>query len=156
MSYCTAQILLLAGSIYSGIGAPSAQSIGYVSGWITNSGSLGDINNRLTTCFYLDTDAPCIVGFGPEEAVIYTEIYEMNYYESQALATLVGGGTYWLNMKEGDTSISRESPVKIAKAYRDLQDAAQKQLQIAVANWKVAHANPATVDASDLYSWPTP
>ncbi len=156
MSYCTAQILQLASGIYQGLGSPPAQSIGYVSGWITSSGNLGDLNNRLNTCFYLDGDAPCIAGFGPQEAAIYAEIYEMYYYESLALAALAGGGTFWTSMREGDTTIQRDSPIKLAKAYRDLQDAAQKQLHIAVANWKVGHSIPTTVDGSSLYSWPSP
>ncbi len=158
MSYCVQQIVQLAGEIYSGIGAPSSLSVGYVSGWLVSSGSLGGINNRLTTCFSLTGDSPCIVGgFGASESAIYELMFRTDYFLQQANAVLANGGTQaWLTMKEGDTTISRESTAARAKVYLEIYRETEDDLRVATANWKLGHSIPASVDGSSLYSWPSP
>src|SRR4051812_26764443 len=119
MSLCTDQILALSSGIYQSIGSPPSQSIGLISGWLTNSGSmLGDLNNRLTTCFYLSGDAPCLAGgFGADEASIATLVYQAQYFQMAASNALLGGGlTLWTRMAEGDSTISRSDPVQVSKA----------------------------------------
>lgn len=158
MAYCTQQIVALAGSIYSGIGAPSAQSVGFVSGWITSSGVLGDINNRLNTDFYLDGSGPCIAGdFGDAEGAILDQMYQSAYYRQRALAALAGAdSSSWTSMKEGDTAISREKSSDRSKAYLDMSKDSDQNLYIAINNWKVGHSIPASIDGSDLASFPSP
>lgn len=158
MSYCVQQIVQLAGEIYTGIGAPSSLSVGYISGWLVSSGNLGDINNRLTTCFSLSGDAPCIVGgFGAPESSIYELMFQTSYYLQQANSVLANGGNVpWTSMKEADTSITREGTVARSKAYLNLYESTDGNLRVAVANWKLAHSIPLTVDGSSLYSWPSP
>lgn len=160
MSYCTEQILLLAGSIYTGIGAPTAQSVGYVSGWITNSGGmLGEVNNRLGTSFYLSGAGPCIEdGFGPEEGAIATFAYQLSYYRGRALAVLANAtsAVMWTELREGDTTIRRESPSSIAKVYSALGNDAEKALNGAVHDWKLNHTLSVAVNAEDLASYPSP
>ena len=158
MSFCTDQILSLASGIYQSIGSPTSQSVGFISGWLTSSGGmLGEVNTKLDTCFYISGDAPCIAGgFGPDEAYITTLVYQANYYESKALSSLAGLGTPWTNMKEGDTSITRESSVNISKQYLAMHANATDQTRISMRDYKLNRTLPGTVDASDLYSFPSP
>lgn len=158
MSFCTNDILTLASGIYQTIGSPSSLSVGFVSGWITSSGGmLGDINIKLDTCFYLSGDAPCIAGgFGGQEATIAVIMYQSDYYESKSLSSLAGLGTPWTNMREGDTSITRESSVSISKQYLAMHENAQAQLRLAMHDYKLNRQIPGTVDGSDLYSFPSP
>ncbi len=158
MSFCTSDVLLLAGSIYTGIGAPSAQSVGYVSGWITQPSTIGDLNNRLTAGFYLSGDSPCIAGcFGNPEASILSQMYITDYYRQRANTVLAGADvSAWTSMAEGDTKVARETRVGLAKAYLELSKDAQQALYVAVANWKLAHSIPLSIDGSSLYSYPSP
>lgn len=158
MSFCTDQILSLASGIYQSIGSPTSQSVGFISGWLTSSGGmLGEVNTKLDTCFYISGDAPCIAGgFGPDEMYITTLVYQANYYESRALNALASIGTPWTNMKEGDTSITRESSVNISKQYLAMHANAVDQTRISMRDYKLNRTIPGTVDASDLYSFPSP
>ena len=154
MSYCSNEIALLAGQIWSGIGAPSAQSVGYVSGWLMSSGNLGDLNNRLSTD--LSISGSCILGMAPEEATIYQSLYNMGYYEGQSLATLAGAGSYWVSLAEADSRVTRSNMVDVSKAYLALHENAQKALYVQVANYKRRLSIPASVDSDNLPAWPSP
>lgn len=157
MSYTAEQIALLAGGIYTGIGSPTSQSVGYVSGWLTDPTNLGDLNNRLNTSFFI-SGGGVDGGFGDLEASIYSAMYKMEYYESQSRNALLGGGSSfaWLNMKEGDSSITRVNPVDISKALLSLHENAQASLYVAISNWKRGQSLVANVDSASSYSWPTP
>lgn len=156
MSYCTSDILLLAGQIYTGLSSPSSQSIGYISGWLTAPENIGDLNNRLSTDMALTGSAPCIDGMGPEEATIYRNMYEMDYYETQALAVLAGGGSFWRSMAEGDSKISRDSMLDLSKTYMTLQQNSEETLYVRVSNYKRRLSIPATVVGTDLPAYPSP
>lgn len=158
MSFCTDQILSLASGIYQSIGSPTAQSVGFISGWITSSGGmLGDINTKLDTCFYLSGSAPCIAGgFGDQEESFSYLLYQSSYYETKALSALAGLSTPWTTMKEGDTTIVRESSVNISKQFLAMHENAQQQIRLAIHDYKLNRQIPGTVDASDLYSYPSP
>lgn len=154
MSYCTSDILLLAGQIYTGVNSPSNLSIGYLSGWLMSAENVGELNNRLSTS--LSISGACILDMGPEEATIYGSIYSMDYYEQQSLAALAGGGSYWESLSEGDSKVSRTSVVNISKAYLALHDNAEKALYVSIAQYKRRVSIPATVDGTDLPAWPSP
>lgn len=155
MSFCADNILILAGTIYSGINSPSAQSIGYISGWLTNPANLGDLNNKLSTCFSFSGD--CIIGgFGSEEASVYQLTYNTDYYESQSLAILVGGGTFWTSITEGDTKINRSDMVAVSRQFLALQKSSQDTMRLAIQDYKRKVSLCVSIDASDLPSWPSP
>lgn len=158
MSFCTDQILSLASGIYQSIGSPTAQSVGFISGWITSSGGmLGDMNTKLDTCLSLSGSAPCIAGdFGDQEESLAYLLYQSSYYESKALSTLGALSTPWTTLKEGDTTITRESSVNISKQYLAMHENAQAQIRLAIHDYKLNRQIPGTVDASDLYSFPSP
>ena len=155
MSYTPEQVGILAGTIYSGLSSPSSQSIGYVSGWLTDDSSIGDLNNRLATDFSI-SGGGILGNFGHSEASIYALIYKMEFYETQARQVLAAGGVLWTNIKEGDSSVTRANPIEVSKAYIQLHEKAQEDLHIAIANWTLGQTLPASVDSSSLPSWPTP
>ncbi len=155
MSFCTQDILTLASGLYADVLSPTAISVGYISGVLTSPAFLGDLNLKLTTCFYVSGDAPCIMGgFGKEEASIYGLMWQGGYYKREALNALQGVG--WTSMAEGDTRISREGSSLRSKAFMELYKQTDTDLRIAVANWKVAHTIPGQVVAAPLASWPSP
>lgn len=157
MSFCTTDILTLADGMYRDINSPSSLSIGYISGVLTSSGSLGDLNNRLGTSFYLSGAGPCIAGgFGQEEATIYSLAFMSNYYRKQHLATMQGGGSFVTSLSDGDSKYSREAGTKIAAEYRAMYREIEDDLNSKVALWKLNHALAVDVRAEDLASWPTP
>ncbi len=157
MSYCAAQIVQLATTTFQALNSPSSISVAYISGWIIDSGNLGDLNNKLSICSYLTGDSPCIVGeFSSEEAAIYQLCFNTDYYESQSLAILQGGGSFWTTMVEGDTRVTRSDMVNISKQYLALQDNSQKTLRLAIADYKRTHTTIASIDGTDLPAYPSP
>lgn len=155
MPYCETDVQSLAYSIYKSVGSPSDQSVGFVSGWLMDPMNLGELNNRLSTSFYISGN--CILDdFDKEEANIYSQIYVWQFYNNRALSVLMNGGTNWTSLAEGDSKISRESPANISKAYMALNTNAEKTLRQAVHDYKLRLSVPQTVDASSLYSNPTP
>ena len=157
MSYGTPEVLRMASSIMSELANPTDISVGYVSGWITSSGGmLGEINFRLSIYTYLTGDGPTIENFGDQEEAIAHLFFKRDYYEKRSLAALTASTIPWTNIKDGDSSITRESSVAISKAFGALYKSSDDQAKIAVANWKTSNTNLATVDAMTLYSWPSP
>ncbi len=157
MSYCAAQIADLATTIYQGINSPSSLSIGYISGWIVDSGNLGDLNNKLSICTFLTGDSPCLVGdFSSDEAAIYQLCFNTDYYETQALAILQGGGSFWTTMVEGDSRVTRSDMVNVSRQFLALQDSAQKTLRLAIQDYKRTHTPIASIDGTNLPAWPSP
>ncbi len=156
MSYCAAQIVQLATTIFQGINSPPALSIGYISGWIIDSGNLGDLNNKLSICAYLTGDSPCLVGdFSADEAAIYQLCFNTDYYEAQSLAVLQAG-SWWIDMSEGDAKVRRSDMVTVSKQFLALQDNSQKTLRLAIQDYKRTHTTIASVDGTCLPAYPSP
>ena len=154
-AYCANDILALASGIYEDINSPTSLSVPFISGWITSSASLGNLNNRLTTSFFYS--GGCISGgFGDTEAAIYGMMYQKEYYRKQAQQVLAGGGLLWTSINEGDSRITRANPADISKSYMALSKDAEEELHIAVANWKNGHVLTVSVDAAPLAAWPNP
>lgn len=158
--YTVDQIVNLASDIYTDIGSPTSLSVGFISGWLIDSGNLGDINNKLYTSFYLTGNAPVITdncgNFGPEEAAIYELMYKNNFYQNQSLAVLAGGGSFWTSLSEGDTKVSRTDVVKISAAYIALHEVVHKELRLAIADYMRRISVPQSVDSDQPYAFPSP
>lgn len=157
-SFCAPQIYTLATSIFNEIGSPPSQSIGYISGWLSSSGTLGDLNNRLGTCFWVSGDAPCIVDYTNAEGAIASQIYQSSYYNRQALSVLQGGidSTPWTSLAEGDSKVSRESRSSFAKEYRELYKQSEEKLVGLIHYWTLNHTVPQGIDAAQTYAFPSP
>lgn len=152
--YCAQQVLQLASGVWEDIGSPTAQSVGYISGVLTSSGLLGDLNSRLTTCFWISGGSCIAGGFGGEEANILSLLYQSRYMRTAGMNALAAGG--WTSIKDGDSAYSREGASRTASEYREMRKQLMEQVHIAVANWKVGHTAPTSVDALPLDSWPSP
>ena len=157
--FSTPQILALASGIYDELNSPSSLSIGYISGVLTSSGFLGGINKRLTICLALTGEGPTIIGgMGGAVENIASLQFQLDYAKRQAMSALqgLGGSGFVTSLRDGDSSIARESPVKAAAEWRGLRKELEQTLAVAVANWKLANSTPRTVDTEPLSSFPTP
>lgn len=156
--YCANQIVTLASDLYQQIGSPSSLSVGFISGWLTDSGNLGDLNNKLSASFFLSAD--CITdsngGFAGEEAAIYSLMYRGDFYESQSLSVLANGGSSWTSFSEGDTKFTRTDVSKLSKAYLELNAQASKLLRLAIHDYQLRLSVPQSVVANAPYERPTP
>lgn len=144
--YTTNDILTLASGIYSDLGSPPNISVGYISGYITSSGTLGDLNNKLCTSFYLNGADPDIVDpFGPEEGNIVELMFRVQFFSQQAMSVLaVGGASYWTSLTEADTKITR-NPIEYAKQYLAWKVDAQSQLRLAIHDYQLRLSVPAQI-----------
>lgn len=156
MSFCTQDILTLASGIYEDLNSPSALSIGYISGVLTSSGFLGNINNRLNCSFWIESGTCIAGGFGAEESDIASTLFQMNYCRQQSMAVMQGGGAFVTTIKDGDSTISMEGKSKLAAEWRAMRKELEDTLRVAVANWSRGHVAPVTVDAASLASYPVP
>lgn len=152
MAFCGNEIFTLATGIWQDLGSPTAISAVYISGWLVQSGNLGSLNNKLSTCFYFSGDSQCIVPyFAGEEASIYSLVYKVNYYNQQVQAS-VGPAGAWTRLTEGDSTIVRTD---ISKTYLQLLNTNLAQLRLEIGDWKRAHSIPRVVDAASLYTFPS-
>ncbi len=158
MSFCTTDILSLASGVYVELNSPPEISVGYISGILTSTQFIGEINNRLNTCFYLSGDGPCIQGgFDGKESYIYALLFETQYLQRAALTVLQNGGsTPWISLADGDGRVARESTAARSKAYRDLGSDLDKELRIAVNNYIKGHSLARSVDYAPLPGYPSP
>lgn len=159
----SSSILALASGIHSELNDISTLSIGYISGVLTSNAFLNTVNGRLSTAFTLSGTGPSIVGsdayggFSGAAAVASLQ-FQLDYSKRQAMSALqgLGGLGFVTTLKDGDSSISRESPVKAASEWRNLRKELEQTLQVAVANWKRTHTLSVSVDSATMASWPTP
>ena len=158
MSYTTPQILSLAQDIYTTIGSPTNQSVAFISGWITDSGTLGSLNNKLFTSFYLTGADPDITdangNFGPEEADILSLSYEVYYYKQQAVVTLQNGNTFWTSLTEGDSKLARERTTDVSARYSALGTEANRLLRLAIHDYQWRIVTPQSISASQSFGYP--
>lgn len=161
MAFCTPEILALSSGIYQDLGSPSNISVGYISGYLTSSGNLGDLNNKLSVRFGWTGSSPCIVSFDTnqpmdsDEQSIYALVFKDQFYQ-QASSNALAGTAQWTKLVEGDSSISRDGAAAISKAYQSMAEANLKRLRLAIQDYKRANTSVASIDASPLYSFPAP
>lgn len=160
MPFCSDQIFNWATTLWYDLNSPSNVSLGYLSGWLSNSGTLGDINNRLGTCFWVSGDAPCIVDFTNDEGSIANAIYQITYYRNQRLGVLKGGvdnaAQAWTTIKEGDSTISRDARANIAREFGAMQREAEEKFRHLLSYYTLNHTVPQGINAANAYSFPSP
>lgn len=161
MSFCSTELNNYSTNIWQDIGSPTATSVGYIAAWLLVSGNLGRLNNSLDTSFWISGDSCISPAPGDDVLSIYEMIYKQQYYAGQQSALLtsisVGSlGSTWTRIEEGDSKISRSSPTEILKSYNASIIENNKQLRLAIGDFKRNNSLPQTVDAQSLYSYPTP
>jgi hypothetical protein len=109
--------------------------ISYISGWL--DAHVGELNTYIHEDFYLDDSGY----FQPrelskEESHIFATLYEIHYYEkasreslrSSVYPTSADASSDWLMIKEGDTTISRQSKATVSSAFAAFAKDAERKL----------------------------
>lgn len=161
--YTSGDLAALAANIYQDINSPTFQSPAFIFNVLIQSGTVGDLNNKLSSSFYVqDTGTgPFITdgggGYGQEEAAISSLMYQTSYYRGRQLALLDGAGnSWWTSLAEGDSKLNRTDITKIAAAYGALYTTANNDLRLAVHDWGMRVAVPQSVVANQSYASPSP
>lgn len=136
----------LATGIWLDIGEPSALAVSSIYSRLTSSGYLGRLNSWTNSCYYISGD--CIAPeLGTEELAIYEQIYLVDYYNKLATQNQGAvGATVWTRIEEGDSKISRASPVEITKIYINLAKEAKDTLNDLVTRRNGNLSTPRSVD----------
>lgn len=154
-TFCTNDILTLASGVYADLNSPPSISVAFISGVFTSSGTLGQMNTRLSQSFYLSGDGPCIAGgFGAEESSIMALMFEHDWYKRESLRALQGSTI--ISVRDGDGGYTREGATKLSSEYRALHKEAQEELYVLTAQYVRNHSMCVSVDAASLASWPSP
>lgn len=148
MTGCNSSVeLTLAKGIWSDLGSPTAVSVSTISGKLTST-FLGRLNTSLFQCFAIDSGAyfsnDLTTDYGALD--IYGEIYKLDYYTSQLNGILGNPALMWTRIAEGDSSISRDSPVKLAALYQGLINSSNARLRLLQNDYKLAHSQSQSVD----------
>lgn len=162
-SFCSTEINAYANNIWEDIGSPPTTSVGYIASWLTVSGNLGRLNGALDTCYWVSGGSCITPNPTPEVLAIYELIYRKSYYEGQrsslltSLAAGISSYAYtWTQLTEGDSKISRVAPTESLKQFNASLIEDNKQLRLAIGDFRRNNSLPQTVNAASLASYPTP
>lgn len=151
---CPSDISGWAGNILDSLGETSITT-GSVYLWLTNS--LGSLNDKLNTNFYIN-DSGCIEsglgsGMNSAHSGIYTEMYFCYYLSRQATKRLGAAEYDWTEI-DGDEegSVRRVSKNEQAKTYRLLAKDCNENLNSLVAWYKRKEFEPKQVLYNDRTS----
>ncbi len=142
---CT-YIGVLASGIWDDIGSPTAISVNSISGKLLSSGTLGKLNNDINTCYFIGSGGCICPELGSEEQDIYRQGYLLGYYTTAALQAVGNPALLWNRIAEGDTTISRDSPIALAKFYQTLQNSAFNQYRLLVNEYRSNHSAVRSID----------
>jgi hypothetical protein len=105
--------------------------------------NIGRLNNRIYTSF--SGEDP---GLGHEERSIYSTMYLMNYYASEAqkvLRNMSSDTLQWLTLKEADTTVTLQNKNEVAKTYISMSRTIKEDLEKQVAAYNGFLAGPREV-----------
>jgi hypothetical protein len=130
--------------------------ISYISGWL--DAHIGELNTYLHQDFYLDESG----SFQPrnltkEESHIFSTLYEIHYYEKasrEVLRSLVyptssDSAGDWIMIKEGDTTIQRQSKASISSEFSSFVKQAEKKLSDLLYQYNMNQSSPGQVAGID-------
>lgn len=133
--------------------------ISYISGWL--DAHIGELNTYIHEDFYVDSSG----NFQPrpltkEETHIFATLYEIHYYEkasrevlrSSVYPTATETALDWLMIKEGDTTIQRQSKTSISSAFAQFVKEAEKKLQNLVYQYNMHQSSAIQVAGEDGYA----
>jgi len=147
-------------SVYNDLGQPGNYSISRLAAWFLDDANIGKLNNLIGTDFTnKKADADCGT-FGylleprpyNDQLAIYKMLFDYEYYKNESRdnarsASSVGGD--WINLREGDSSISRVNKNEISKNFRALARDAKYDLDKAVKLYLKYNAIPDQVAGDD-------
>ena len=130
--------------------------ISYVSGWLETN--LGELNGLLHEDFTIDASgniAP--YSLTNIEESIFSYLYQTNYYDKAARESLRGivwgnaAGTVddWTSIKEGDSSIQRQSKNAISRTYVEISRETRKRMNDLIYQYNSTKSAPLQVAGTD-------
>jgi hypothetical protein len=132
--------------------------ISYVSGWLETN--LGELNGLLHEDFYVDESGNIgPSGLAPVEQNIFSYLYQINYYDKaarEALRGIVWGNLSgvsddWTSIKEGDSSIQRQSKNSISRTFVEVSRETRKRMTELIYQYNSTKASPLQVAGHDSY-----
>jgi hypothetical protein len=130
--------------------------ISYISGWL--DAHVGELNTYIHTDFSIDESG----NFQPtqlttEESHIFSTLYEIHYYEkasrealrSSVYPTSADASSDWLMIKEGDTTIQRQSKASISSEFASFARDAEKKLNNLIYQHNSNQGGPSQVAGLD-------
>lgn len=130
--------------------------ISYVSGWL--EANLGELNGLLHEDFYINDEGNIgPSGLAPVEQNIFSYLYQLNYYDKAARESLRGivwsdssGGTNdWTSIKEGDSSIQRQSKNAISRTLVEISRDVRKRMSELITQYHSTKNSPLQVAGTD-------
>lgn len=130
--------------------------ISYVSGWLETN--LGELNGLLHEDFTINESGNIEpYSLNNIEESIFSYLYQINYYDKAARESLRGivwgnsSGTVddWVSIKEGDSSIQRQSKNSISKTYSEISREARKRMNELIYQYNSKKASPLQVAGTD-------
>jgi hypothetical protein len=147
-------------SVYTDLGQPENYSISRLAAWFLDDANIGKLNNLIGTIFTNQKVGSDCGTFGylldpvpsNDQLAIYKMLFDYEYYKNEARANAkssasVGGD--WINLREGDSSISRVNKNEISKTFRALAQDAKEDLDKAVKFYLKYNAVPDKVAGDD-------
>lgn len=122
----------------------------FISGWLANN--VGQLNTKIYTSFTVEDGNFTPTGqFKQEERAIYKQMYLYQFYTKKTRQVLRGtdSAVDFINLREGDTSITRTNKNELAKTYRSLANDAQEELDRLINSYKMYQAAPVQVAGED-------
>lgn len=150
--------------VYENLGSPSDYSQERIASWFLDNSNIGKLNNLIGTDFSsvaYTNDCDNITGYAIEPAMrndqmaIYKQLFEVNYYSSQSenfARSAASKGSDWINLREGDSSITRVNPHEVAKTFRAFYNDSYKSLKDSVKMYLKYNAIPDQVVGDDTQS----
>lgn len=132
--------------------------ISYVSGWLETN--LGELNGLIHEDYSINESgniSPCPLSSIEEN--IFSYLYQINYYDKAARESLRGivwgnaNGVVddWTSIKEGDSSIQRQSKNTISRTYMEMSKETRKRLNDLIYQYNSTKSQPLQVAGDDGY-----
>lgn len=133
------------------LGSPSDVSALTISGWVTQSFTIGALNNYTFQCFSGVSGNVCPVLYQDEFAILAL-MYMQQFWTYRAQATAGAGGVLlpWTALRDGDSEIRRVDPAALMRTYQSMSNAANKQLNAMIVQYNRAQGGPTSIDFYDI------
>lgn len=152
--------------VWEDLGERLDYSQAYLSGWFLDTANIGLVNTQIDTCFHLTgytgisgvltgiCIAPCMHS---QEQAIFKSNFDVFFYVREGRLALSGAYSAvgsWVNLKEGDSSITRINRADLARTYNLMAKDARQALKDLVKLYLKNGAKPQSVNGNDTISAP--
>lgn len=126
---------LWATGLWTTLGQPSDVSALTISGWASQSFTVGALNAYTNQCYSGISGAYVCPDLNQADFAILGAMYAVQFYNFRAQAMAGAGGVEktWTELRDGDSVMRRSSPGELMKAYVAMANEAAKTLRNLVA-----------------------